>query len=83
MRKQTFVQLAFPLIAIGCASSQAEQVRDAHMEAADARTAASDKAIQSNEKAETGAIDKTYDTEKKSIAKADQPGAGGDEKLVG
>jgi hypothetical protein len=83
MRTQSFLQAMLPLLAIGCASSQGEQVRDARMEQTEEQAQANSDAIDRQSEARTDAIAQTGDAREEQVAQANQPGENATETLVG
>jgi chromosome segregation ATPase len=62
------------LAASACASSQAEQVKDARMEQAEARADANENNVEQQSEARDDSLDQAYDIRKDIIASANQPG---------
>lgn len=76
MRMRTHSFVCSLLIAAGaaaCASSQAEQVRDARMEKIDEQTVASTRAIEDRQEAREDAIENRYDMAAKSVEDSNRP----------
>jgi len=83
MRTQSVLKMMLPLLAIGCASSQGEQVRDARMEQTEAQAQASSDAIDQQSDARTNAIEQHSDAREETVAQANKPGENATETLVG
>lgn len=83
MRTQTGLRVMLPLLAIGCASSQGEQVRDARMEQTEAQAEATSDAIDTQSSARTDAIEQRSDAREASVEQANQPGENATQTLVG
>ena len=75
MRTQTAICTLLIVSGAACASSQADQVKDARMEQTDARASAATRAIENREAAREDAIEKKTD-----IARADIEEAGGNDE---
>jgi hypothetical protein len=75
--------MMLPLLAIGCASSQGEQVRDARMEQTEAQAQANSDAIDKQSEARTDAIEEHGDAREDAVAQANKPGENATETLVG
>lgn len=72
MRKGVIVSLLC-VSATACASSQAEQVRDARMEQIDAQTVARTRVIEDRQEAREEAIERNYDSAKANVERGGQP----------
>jgi hypothetical protein len=70
MHKHSFIHALWPLLAIGCASSQADQVRDARMEAASERADASEHAVDQQEAARKTNIEHQANARENDVERA-------------
>lgn len=68
--------------ASACASSQAEQVKDARMEQTEARAQADENAIEQRSASREDAVERAYDSQEQNIAAANQPGENASQQLV-
>jgi hypothetical protein len=73
MRTQAVVSWLLCVSAAACASSQAEQVRDARMEQIDAQTVARTRVIEDRQRAREEAIERNYDSAKANVERGPQP----------
>ena len=73
MRTQAIVSVMWCLCGVACASSQAEQVRDARMEQIDAQTVARTRLIEDRQEAREEAIERSYDSAKTDVDHQKRP----------
>lgn len=73
MHKHLMILTVSALLASACAESQAEQVKDARMEQAEARAKVNAENVDDAAKAREKSIDRAYDARDESIGRANQP----------
>jgi len=73
MRTQPIVSLLLCLSGAACASSQADQVRDARMEQIDEQTVARTRVIEDRQEAREEAIERNYDSAKTNVDREKRP----------
>lgn len=74
MQKHLMILTVSTLMAAGaCAESQAEQVKDARMEQAEARAKVNEDNVDQASKAREKSLDRAYDSRDESIGRANQP----------
>jgi hypothetical protein len=83
MRTPTILGGLLLIASSACAGSQAEQVRDARMDQADARESADEKRADENGKARDKAIDQRHEVAENNIEAVNPPGKSSEEKMVG
>jgi hypothetical protein len=83
MQKSSLVHALWPLMALGCASSQADKVNDARMDAVSARADATEHGVDQQAAARKENIEQQADARDKNLSAANQPGEQADKKLVG
>jgi hypothetical protein len=67
MRSNSIISTTFALVSVACASSQAEEVRDARNEKIDERTVAETRAVELREEARIDKIERNHDAAKNVV----------------
>jgi hypothetical protein len=83
MKTAKMLGLALPLFAVGCAESQAQQVKEARLQQVEDRADANSDAVKDQQNARTGAIDAQANSHDRSVASANRPDEKPTRELVG